>query len=141
MVQSADKSFVELGRLMIENEVWIEGIAGTADLIATGVIDHVWSTKEYGLTSILYYDELYEQVIGDLDSEEILKQFCRSELYTPELKAAASDFIAELMELDRKIVGSKLKAEADILNMPEWRHFKKTSAVVAQEYRTSLGGE
>jgi hypothetical protein len=106
-------------------DYWFDGIVGTSELIADDeALRRTWVSGDHSITSIHYYDELFEQLAGDLHLDESLTK------YADVLKGfdALDDlqrFATALHTLDAQIEANPdLQNPAMLLGSSEWKNFQ-----------------
>lgn len=116
---------------MIDFNNWFRQIVTTCDLIASkDAFTRTWILGDHSITSIHYYDELFEQLIGDLHLEECLQQF-ESTLREVGAFEALSSFYAALRLLDERIeTRSDLQDPKLLLSSVEWATFQTAAKQV-----------
>ena len=110
---------------MFTLEYWLEGVVRTCELIASKeAFFQTWVLGDHSITSIHYYDELFEQLIGDLHLEECIGQF-ENTLRKDGAFDALSSFAAALRHLDQCIESRYDLHDAKILlASEEWAAFQ-----------------
>jgi hypothetical protein len=100
------------------HDTWIPQILAHAELVAEeGVLRRAWLEGKRTETSVIDFDELLEQVLGDSDAEQMLDR-ARIEHSDKKLVAHIEAFITTLLALDKKF---KVSPPAEvILNSGEW---------------------
>jgi len=110
---------------MLTIEYWLEGIIGTCELIVSkDAFTRAWILGDQSVTSIHYYDELFEQLIGDLHLEECIGRF---ESVLREIGAfdELSAFPAALRRLDQHVeTCASLQDPKVLLASEEWAEFQ-----------------
>lgn len=92
------------------HEVWLPQIIGYAELISGPDLWKVWINKETEITSVIDFGELYEQLIGDLDSDFMLGH-CEYEISNnPSLCTALKDFFVKFHEVNKLIEMNNLSS-------------------------------
>ena len=126
---------------MIDFEYWVDNIVGTCELIESeDALRKVWIEGDHSITSIHYFDELYEQVLGDNHTEELIPVFA-PRIADDNAIEALSQYVAALHAVDAQIEGNPvLKDPAILLASSEWNTFRQSAKRVVelpcfQEYR------
>ena len=116
---------------MFTFEYWLTGIVSTCELIASK--DAFYRTLilgDHSITSIHYYDELLEQLIGDLHLEECIGLY-EGTLRKDEAFDAVSGFAAALRLLDQSVATHSDLREAKVfLASEEWAAFQNAAKQV-----------
>jgi hypothetical protein len=109
-------------------DYWFDGIIGTCRLIADrDVFKRVWILGDFTITSIHYYDELLEQLLGDLHLDTSLQRF-EKRLSDVGALEAVQEFARALHELDACVSGApELQDARTLLDSREWRDFQLTA--------------
>src|SRR5690348_13036878 len=109
---------------MFSFEYWFSGIIGTCELITNkDAFYRTWVLGDHSLTSIHYYDELFEQLVGDLHLDDCIQQFA-ADLERHGAFKAFVEFSVALHTLDRQIESlAELRNSAALLNSREWADF------------------
>jgi hypothetical protein len=110
---------------MVDFEYWFDGIIGTCELIADrDVFEHVWVFGDKTVTSIHYPDELFEQLLGDLNVEENVEYF-RDRLKQMGVFEAVVKFTAALLEVEKaNKIHPDLRDPKSFLRSDEWARVK-----------------
>lgn len=110
---------------MFTVEYWLEGIVRTCELIANkDALTEVWIRGDQSITSIHYYDELFEQLIGDLHLEECIGQFASALREIGAFDDLAT-FSASLRRLDQRVeTCAGLQDPKVLLGSEEWAGFQ-----------------
>lgn len=122
---------------MIEYDVWIEGISGICELVADkDSMNNAWLAGDDTITSIMDYDELYEQVFDDLDADDFEKNRLPVEEKSLNRQKLISKFLESIRLLDKKIeVDSTLKKPLKLLNSSEWSYVRESALGVVNEFK------
>jgi hypothetical protein len=107
---------------VIPFQTWLSQMLGYCHfVIDTLGVRRAWVSKDYSQTSITNFDELYEQIFDDLDSdrlEERLNVYLRD---NPELREALAAFLQELRAIsDQRDRIRKLASDSTLLESEEW---------------------
>ena len=116
---------------MFTFEYWLEGVVRTCELIASEeAFFRTWVLGDRSITSIHYYDELFEQLIGDLHLEECIGQF-ENTLRKDGAFDAVSSFAVALRHLDQCIESRSDLHDAKMLLASEvWAAFQNSARQV-----------
>ena len=121
---------------------WLDGIVGTSELIAsTDGFRRAWLQGDTSITSIHYYDELMEQLLGDLHLKENTVQFA-SALKRLDAFDAVSAFAHAVLSLERTVQeNTDLHDHETLLASREWASLQAAATRVielpaAKTYRT-----
>lgn len=125
---------------MIEYDVWIEGISGICELVADkDSMNNAWLAGDDTITSIMDYDELYEQVFDDLDADDFEKNRLPVEEKSLNRQKLISKFLESIRLLDKKIeVDSTLKKPLKLLNSSEWSYVRESALGVVNEFKRQV---
>jgi len=106
-------------------DYWFDGIVGTCNLIADNeAFRRAWLLEDQTITSIHYYDEMFEQLVGDLHLEESIVRFANILSASGSLETVQA-FATALHELDGRIeCNEELQNPRALLGSREWRSFQ-----------------
>jgi hypothetical protein len=110
-------------------ETWLPQIIGYAELISGDDLWKVWVDKKEGVTSVTDFNELYEQIIGDLDSENLMKESEKMLPDNPRLRLALRTFMLRFDEVDKEFNSNKLSLK-ELLSSASWSDLKKVSCEI-----------
>lgn len=126
---------------MIQFSDWFRQIVTTCELIASeDALERKWVAHEVGITSIIDFEELYEQVFGDLDSEACLKKF--GGIMQAESISAVKSLLTALRANDALIMNrAELKRPSELFQHEYWVALKDAAQAVillsdARPFRT-----
>src|SRR5579884_2321885 len=116
---------------MFTYDDWISEVVGVCELIVSkDALYRTWVLHDYSITSIHYYDELFQQLIGDLRLDENIKHF-KSKLDQHRALDSVAGFATALHYLDEQIESrAELRDPAVLLISPEWQLLKEAAAKV-----------
>ncbi len=121
---------------MIKIEIWLPQILGYCEFIAdAGVTRKAWVDGDLSDTSLSNYDELYEQIFDDLDSENYQKVLDTYDL-PPAWVKSLKDFLSYLQFVVDKEVekDEKLCDPSNLISSPLWAELReKAVAVLAND--------
>lgn len=105
---------------MISFDVWLSQIFGYCEFVANDYeLQQAWINKNFSNTSITNFDELYEQIFDDLDSDVIEEELENSSLIDKDMKEAVSNFLSALRVADENNIKSN---SADLLASKQWQN-------------------
>jgi hypothetical protein len=112
---------------------WFEGIVGTCELIvSTDAFGRKWLGHEAGITSIYCYDELMEQLLGDLHLEEHVALFA-NELGEWNAFDAVGAFARAALILHKTVDDDpELQSPEALLASQEWAAFQAAARPVIE---------
>jgi hypothetical protein len=120
--------------MMIPNDVWIGQIGRYAVLLADrDIMRKVWVDKDRSITSVLNFDELFEQVFDDLDSDSFALRL--PELFPGDVQAetCARNFLQAIHAVDAEITKNKaLDDPALLLESEIWAKLELASNKVLE---------
>jgi hypothetical protein len=132
-------------RRVIDFNNWITNIIATCDLIASpDALRKAWVQRDETITSAYDFNELAEQVLGDLALEEQIKRFS-NELENKNALAALSAFSRAFRNVDQSTrENPALRDPSTLLNSDAWFSLRDTARSIldlpsAAPYRTSAG--
>lgn len=113
---------------MFDFEYWFDCIVGTCGLIADNdAFMRTWVLGDDSITSIISYDELFEQLIGDLHLDESIQRFAGN-LHSLGALETIRGFARAVHEIESRIAATpELQNPADLLRSQEWRDFQVTA--------------
>lgn len=117
---------------MIEFQVWISQILGYCKLIADDKkMRQAWIERDFSATSVTEFDELYEQIFDDLDSDHF-SQALHSHLPKDAVLVIAR-FIESLHEIDQLRSRSvQFRSSLAILDSPQWQLVRNAALSVLE---------
>ena len=121
---------------MIPFDTWIRQIVGYADLItASADLRRAWIDRDPSITSAMDFDELFEQVFDDLDSDAFDTKLIAYIPEDPEARAALSEFLEALRRTNQVLEQQpNLRDALALLSSAEWRLVKEAAS---RELRSS----
>ncbi|MFY9727737.1 MAG: hypothetical protein WB579_20390 [Bryobacteraceae bacterium] len=121
---------------------WFDGIVGTSEFIASpDAFRRAWLQRDTGITSIHYYDELIEQLLGDLRLEENAVRFS-DVLKGLDVLDAVSAFTDAVLSVNQAVKqNTELQNQETLLASREWAKLQQAAMRViespaARAYRT-----
>ncbi len=110
---------------MVDFENWLDGIVSTCELITDkDVFERVWVFGDKTITSIHYPEELFEQLLGDLLSEDCLEHF-QDRSQQMGIYEALLQFTEALLEAKNAInIHPNLRDPKNFLRSDEWARVK-----------------
>ena len=116
---------------MIPFDVWIEQITRYARFVADpNAAKRPWIDGDLSRTSISGFDELYEQVFDDLDSDRLETEML-AHLASAEQRQAVAAFLEALRQMDREwSADPKLNSAAGLLGSPSWQRVRHAASRV-----------
>ena len=119
---------------MIELKVRLSYIGRISKFILDEeLIWSVWVNKKNDITSVTDFDELYEQLLGDLDMEELERDLPNILVVDVFSREKILNFLATFREVDGKINTNKeLRDPSILLKSGIWKKFQVTCAVVLE---------
>lgn len=111
---------------MISDKVWLSYIRRIcAFVLDEKKVRSVWLDKKKGVTSVTGFDELYEQLFDDLDSENKEKELGRIFVGRPDAKKSIIRFLLAIKKIDQLRVSSKQYLDIEsLLNSADWTDFQ-----------------
>jgi hypothetical protein len=123
---------------MISFQTWLSQIIGYCQFIVDELgIRKSWVDGDFSQTSVTGFDELYEQVFDDLDSDACEKMMISNLSEFPLKADAVSRFLSEMRRINLIIESNEgLQSPDVLLSSSEWRR-----VVVSAEMVLSVFGE
>lgn len=117
---------------MVDFEYWFEGVVATCQLISSPTeFERVWIFGDSSITSIHYPDELFEQMLGDLNLEECHRHFA-DKLREMGAFDAVAEFTSILVDLETTIRSKPtLEDSRTLLTSQEWSVLQSAAKRVA----------
>jgi hypothetical protein len=123
-------------RTVIDFEIWLDQVIGYCEFIChKQALRRAWIEGDRTITSIYAYDELYEQLIGDMDLDSLVEQFA-PKIANEEAIQTLRAFSKAIHRLDTQIDShSKLQSSRHLLDSNAWAAFSTSaSQVMATPY-------
>jgi hypothetical protein len=107
---------------MIIFEKWISQILGYAQFVSDDKgVKSAWIDGDFSCTSITNFDELYEQMFGDLDSGGFINRLNEFLPNSIEECKALSEFITSIIEIDEMMGQNKGGlSPIDLIQSDQW---------------------
>jgi hypothetical protein len=111
---------------MISFTTWLRQIGRTCRFLAEErKVKEAWVHGDTSATSIVSFDELYEQVFDDLDSDVFKEELEKYLPHDPATKLALVSFLDALKRVDSAVtMKPELKEATALLNSVEWQEVK-----------------
>jgi hypothetical protein len=108
---------------MIEFETWISQIAGYCNFVSDEhQVRKAWISRDFSDTSVTDFDELYEQIFDDLDSNSFMLNLDKYLPNADKKRNAITQFILMLQEMDRiRIKNSNLLDASLLIASDQWK--------------------
>src|SRR5579862_6240149 len=118
---------------MVDFEYWLDGVVGTCESIESeSELHKVWIDGDDSITSIYDYDELYEQITGDLLFDTSLREFA-ARIGDEATMQTLAGFSQALKTLDQSIeANQELRNPAALLSSREWATFRESARQVVE---------
>jgi hypothetical protein len=113
---------------------WLDGVVGTCELIASqDAFRRTWLAGETSVTSIHYFDELLEQMLGDLRLEENAAGFAEA-LRELGVLDAVSAFCDALVSIKQSVdKHTELQDQVVLLSSECWRTLQAAAIRVIEQ--------
>jgi hypothetical protein len=121
---------------MIDLEIWLDQVVGYCEFIChKQALRRVWIERDITITSIYAYDELFEQLVGDMHLDSLVEQFA-PKIIDEETIEMLRAFAKAIQRLDAQIDShSELQSARRLLDSTAWAAFSKSaSQVIATSY-------
>jgi hypothetical protein len=117
---------------MISFQTWLSQIVGYCQFIVDeSGVRKSWIEGDFSQTSVTGFDELYEQVFDDLDSDDCEKMMISNLSDFPLKAGAVSGFLSELRRINLIIENNEDLQPADaLLSSSEWRRVVVSAEMV-----------
>jgi hypothetical protein len=114
-------------------DIWLPQIISYAAFIADeNTVRDVWISGDQTITSATSYDELYEQVFGDLDSKAIWKDHKKELSDKANLQLSIDDFLNNFLLVDAQFGKRNCTDHAALLMTPLWKQLRQTARKVIE---------
>ncbi len=118
---------------MFDFDYWFASLIGTCEIIVNkDALRRAWLLDDRSKTSIYSYDELFEQLAGDLHIDECIKLFkiCLQQVNALEVVTALAQALHKLNNCVE--TNTKLQNPNILLSSAEWASFQDASQRVLQ---------
>lgn len=107
---------------MIPFQTWLSQIVGYCHFVADALaVRRAWISEDYSQTSLTDFDELYEQIFEDLDSDELEKQLSANLQHEPEAQELIRAFLQQVRVVNaRRDSDPALRSSAELIESSEW---------------------
>jgi hypothetical protein len=106
---------------VIPFHTWLSQVVGYCHFVADDrAVRRAWVNRDYSQTSITDFDELYEQIFDDMDSDALEKDLST---YLPDDSGARDDiatFLQQIREISDQQEQGGLRSAADLLDSKAW---------------------
>ena len=117
------------------HDTWLPQIIGYAKLICSDDLVQSWVYKNRNITSVNNFDELYEQIFDDLDSENILNDMDSFLDANGNIYKFIFLFIRSLSSFNEDSGGNLLFEDPFyLLKSNQWDNVRKTAKNLLNEY-------
>jgi hypothetical protein len=118
---------------MIDFDSWFENIVSTANLIASPhALNQVWIQGDKNVTSAYDFNELLEQLLGDLHLQEETHRF-HHQLRQIDAFEPITEFAQQLLGLERLVSNDlRLQDPQNLLTSPGWVQLKNLAQNITQ---------
>ena len=118
----------------IEFSIWIDSILGNASIICDhDILQRVWLKGEGGITSIVNYEEAYEQLIGDCDALGYLESYSNHVSLSKVQQTAVREYVEAFRDFDvRHFSDGSIADSAKLLSSPAWGEVEKKAQALMQ---------
>lgn len=121
---------------MIPDEIWLRYIYELSGFIVDEpTLRSVWIDRKSGITSVVSFDELFEQLFDDLDSDHKIKELDRIFINDAEKGNAIREFLSAVIQVDEDIQRNpSLGNPESLLASNSWKRLRN----VSQNTRSTL---
>ena len=131
---------------MIPFETWLSQIVGYCRLVADTVgLRRAWVDGNHSQSSVTDFDELYEQIFDDLDSDSFDKELKVHLAKNVAAREALSAFLEAIRNADMAREGNvKLSSPENLLRSTEWLRVVDTAervTILLANHRIGEGDE
>jgi len=127
---------------MIEFKTWLPQILGYCEFVADEKkLRQAWIKHDFSETSVTGFNELYEQVFDDLDSDHFAATL---HVHLPNAEAARTtiaEILASLQEIDRiRSERPELLNAVALLDSSQWQRVRKAAVAALDVVDHKAGG-
>lgn len=124
----------------MSNDDWVKAIVTYGPLLeGLQPLHSAWVNGDRSETSVTDFDELYEQIYDDLDSEEMFRRVAADSSAPRRLITTIGRFLDQLGRCNRAVEEREEMRDPDILlRSEEWTQLRRASLALA-EAGASLG--
>lgn len=126
---------------MIPFQTWLTQIVEYGRFIADSLgVRRAWVEGDLSRTSVTDFDELYEQVFDDLDSDTFEEELGVHLPTDDAARQVLKEFLGELRFIDSvRSRDGKLRSPATLLGSDEWSRLVETARRVARAFPLASG--
>jgi hypothetical protein len=121
---------------MIEFQVWLPQILGYCNLILDdATLRGAWVNADRSRTSVVDFDELYEQLFDDLASQAVLGEMGNLLPGEPTKQMVLSRFLGAILDVDVEVSRRpELKDAEALLRSDSWERVRDAARSVLREF-------
>jgi hypothetical protein len=117
---------------VIPFDTWLSQIVRYCRFVADDVaVRRAWVNRDYSQTSITTFDELYEQIFDDLDSDALEKELNTHLLGDSDARDDIAGFLQQIREINGQREQGGLSSMADLLDSHVWERLVEIARRVA----------
>lgn len=107
---------------VIPFQTWLSQIVGYCHLVADSLgVRRAWVNGDCSLTSVSSFDELYEQIFDDLDSDAMEQELSDYLPNDPEARTEIAAFLQAIRAINAQLGhDQRLNSTVGLLNSTEW---------------------
>jgi hypothetical protein len=126
---------------MIKFQTWLSQIVGYCQFIVDTVgLRRAWINQNFSHTSVTNFDELYEQIFDDLDSDNIEKELAVYLGRDTAATRAVSEFLESIRVVDnQRETDMQLSDPRCLLQSEEWLRVVRAAEQVVEGLGRDLG--
>ena len=119
---------------MIPFQTWLSQIVGYCHFVADALgVQRAWRSGNYSQTSVTDFDELYEQIFDDLDSDSLEGQLATNLRDEPEAQELIRAFLQQVRVIsDRRVNDPALRSTAVLIDSAEWGRLVEIARAVVR---------
>jgi hypothetical protein len=119
---------------MIELATWLSGIGRMSEFIGDDIsLRRVWVRGDSSITSIVSYDELYEQLFDDLDSDAFEAELERHLPRDLDARVAINSFLDAIRKFDKiEATDPNMQSPTYLLSSSAWKDVQDAARRVLQ---------
>jgi hypothetical protein len=128
---------------MIPFDTWLSQILNYCRFVLDTVgLRRAWVEGDALRTSVTGFDELYEQIFDDLDSDGMERQLAMQMSNDPAARQALSGFLESLRSVGGlRLSRPELQSAAALMRSAEWQNVERAARTVLLEVTGDDGGE
>lgn len=127
---------------MISYEGWVEQVVSYAQFVADEQgVRRAWIEGDFSLTSVTGFDEFFEQIFDDLDSDCFRQRMDANQRISLRAHSLMVEFLDQVTAIDRvRSDDMRLGAASELLDSEEWANLVVIARRIVADEELSLPG-